>query len=966
MSSLQLLLGKSWPRRRDALPAEVFGGLDAAQHPVVSFVCASARRRRALVQEHQSAWQGRAFVPEVFVFSELLATLWLHHGDGRALLPPATHTLMAEHHVLQHPWLAALGPSTVVASALAQLHTQLLEHGLGPPRGAPWVQAPHASATAALDAALRGLHQATHGAAHRLLLAEAIALLPPRLARPEPALQSWLRRPHAVVVDVLPQPSPLRTEVLLALCEAWRASGTHVVLTLESGHGLGGGEAGLFLDYDAQEDGLAYALKPFESTRPLRRALFRRWVAHGAARISVASAQGVVGVEPHLAYHEPEERSLADHLYTPVPIPLDAVQASAVRYSAYDDGSAELVAMARWAKSLLLAGVPPHHIALAHASLSQVETHLRAVFADHGVPVQLPGGSPVIRQPWVGAFRQQAFGTLISADEPDADWLIAQWHTLLKEAIPGGPPQREALLAQAAIARLLGSIEPPQEPEAIPRWIAHLDAALATLRIRADIGGIEVLEPEALDAGLPPHTWLGGLERGAFPTPPANSWLVHPTTQRTLSGPSPLSVARGRLCSLLRTADDCTRCEQLVLSHALLRQGRHCPPAPLLLDVVGHAVQRGSELVPLHTVLQAPACGSGLLSRSEQLRWAARAEAPVVAVQGGQPTLLQRQRSLREAAGFGLPGAPEVLSVTAFELYRRCPARFWYSRVLGLEAPEPESPELAPAERGSALHRILEAFTQAMGFKPLPPATEPDPVARTLARIAGEVLDAVEAEQAGQFHPVVQAHQRERWLGGLVQPGPAGILRAWLDAERASQHIPVAVEERFSSLRIGPIRLRGSLDRLDRLPGGDLVITDYKTGTAPTSRAVREGTVFQPLAYVAAVASGRDTRRVAHAYLSLRDPAQLQRTGWAGHPELLDQVCAPAARRHALELGPHSLRESLDRAAEQARALVSGAFPTTRSSPRDAGCAHCDFARICRQRSATLHDEPAPIEELRA
>ena len=71
-------------------------------------------------------------------------------------------------------------------------------------------------------------------------------------------------------------------------------------------------------------------------------------------------------------------------------------------------------------------------------------------------------------------------------------------------------------------------------------------------------------------------------------------------------------------------------------------------------------------------------------------------------------------------------------------------------------------------------------------------------------------------------------------------PDQADALRA--DAERLvanyflledpNEITPVGIELTLEA-RLGDVRLRGILDRLDRLPDGELVVVDYKTGRAP-------------------------------------------------------------------------------------------------------------------------------------
>ncbi len=52
--------------------------------------------------------------------------------------------------------------------------------------------------------------------------------------------------------------------------------------------------------------------------------------------------------------------------------------------------------------------------------------------------------------------------------------------------------------------------------------------------------------------------------------------------------------------------------------------------------------------------------------------------------------------------------------------------------------------------------------------------------------------------------------------------------------EDPNEVTPVGIELLLEA-RVGTMRLRGILDRLDRTPDGELVVIDYKTGRAPVA-----------------------------------------------------------------------------------------------------------------------------------
>jgi ATP-dependent helicase/nuclease subunit B len=70
----------------------------------------------------------------------------------------------------------------------------------------------------------------------------------------------------------------------------------------------------------------------------------------------------------------------------------------------------------------------------------------------------------------------------------------------------------------------------------------------------------------------------------------------------------------------------------------------------------------------------------------------------------------------------------------------------------------------------------------------------------------------------------------------------------WIAEEVARNHaagrLPVKAEA-FGRCEIDGVRLYGIADRIDRAADGSLAIIDYKTGKAPSGKAVREGYSMQ-------------------------------------------------------------------------------------------------------------------------
>lgn len=561
----------------------------------------------------------------------------------------------------------------------------------------------------------------------------------------------------------------------------------------------------------------------------------------------------------------------------------------------------------------------------------------------------------------------------LAEDQPPGGWHL----TLHRVADAVGLPARcqvlgePALAAWAAIAeaaallaRDLALVEPGPWPAARLReaWDRALDAATAEPTDRG-LARVPIVPLSELCGLAPARVFVVGLSRGS--TPRRRPAFLDPT-QPTPPDRDPDAVARYVLASLLREAlDPDGTLERLVLSWPATERGARVAPAAVLAELLDLPSQSGASLGALLVDDADPGPTLAIASRSEALAAAARAAGgdgdgePLVglgldradAARLGLQVEAVRDREGRLGARDGMldppPPAPAALPVTAVDTYLACPARYWYGHVLGLAPPDATRPELEPRRRGIAVHRILERFVRERQGGALPdPDAERRRLRALLHAIASEVLDAVESE--GGFDPMFHGYARSRWLAGLVDDKPSGMLRAWLDAEAERPDlVPEDVELRFDGLAVGPVAVRGVIDRVDRLPNGARLVTDYKTGTPPTRARVEAGLAFQGLAYAAHVEAATGAP-VASAFLSLARPDAIRRTTFAGDPAALDAACTSSERRTALDLDADARAARIADVGRALDRLVAGAFPPTPHGRTLAGCPRCPFRRVCR------------------
>lgn len=174
----------------------------------------------------------------------------------------------------------------------------------------------------------------------------------------------------------------------------------------------------------------------------------------------------------------------------------------------------------------------------------------------------------------------------------------------------------------------------------------------------------------------------------------------------------------------------------------------------------------------------------------------------------------------RHAVVSGTPGTvmdmaltpPSTLSPSKISSFTDCALAFRYSAIDRL----PEPPSL-PATRGTIVHLALEHLF------------EREPGARTL-QAALEDLDTAFREMESDPELVDLALDED----GMTQlrADARRLVENYFDLEDPTQVAPIGLELMLEA-RVGDLRLRGIIDRLELDDDGGLVVTDYKSGRSP-------------------------------------------------------------------------------------------------------------------------------------
>jgi DNA helicase-2/ATP-dependent DNA helicase PcrA len=250
-----------------------------------------------------------------------------------------------------------------------------------------------------------------------------------------------------------------------------------------------------------------------------------------------------------------------------------------------------------------------------------------------------------------------------------------------------------------------------------------------------------------------------------------------------------------------------------------------------------------------------------------------------------------------------------VLSASDIDTYRTCPLKYKFARVFRI----PQEPTVHQ-RFGIVVHQVLERFHAGTGPGAGPgPGLRPGPgpevgVGGSLSELLG-LLDA--SWRRGGFGE----SEEERQLRGKAVLA----LTRYHDRFQTSESEPLWFERAFA-FKLGPHLLRGRVDRVDRLPGGEYELIDYKTGRPKSATQLVDDVQLSLYAVGAREAWRLDSSQQAYYYV------------------LDDQkVAVPDDRADRLEW-------IQDVAMEVAAGILSQGFEPT---PSFAACSMCDYRLVC-------------------
>ena len=158
---------------------------------------------------------------------------------------------------------------------------------------------------------------------------------------------------------------------------------------------------------------------------------------------------------------------------------------------------------------------------------------------------------------------------------------------------------------------------------------------------------------------------------------------------------------------------------------------------------------------------------------------------------------------------------PSSLSPSRVSAFTSCPMQFRFSSVQRL----PEPPGVATT-RGSVVHRALELLFELPNQERTPEA-----LAVTLDRALDEY----------SIHPDYVGLGLDESAAATFRKDCDDLVDTYFQMEDPTTVRDIGLEVRMAA-RVGSLELRGIIDRLELDEHGELVVTDYKTGRAPSGR----------------------------------------------------------------------------------------------------------------------------------
>ena len=384
--------------------------------------------------------------------------------------------------------------------------------------------------------------------------------------------------------------------------------------------------------------------------------------------------------------------------------------------------------------------------------------------------------------------------------------------------------------------------------------------------IRIQILGLLETPAVQLDA-----VWALNMNDQNWPPAVKLNPLLPADLQRNRGTPNASAAVQSQFASLVHERL-MTCAPEVIFSYATKEDERELRPSPLLeiqpesVDNVGRALARHVGLKP---DLQS------FNSQHDEFK-----TIQTLAERLAQPTSLQFLDDFIAPAV--LPDENVRGGVNLFAAQAKCPAWAFYQYRLGAAKLETPVDGLDTMSRGSLLHKVLQLFwLDCETLSNLKALTQPL-LNEKIDTAIEKSIQALSDEISYHIPPQVLQIERNR-LHQLMQ--------AWLTLELERADFVVDACEKKFELDVEGLKLNLSIDRIDKLAQGGLVVIDYKTSAVVNNSSWAEDRIAEPQLPIYVVLALKYEQVVAVSFAKVRSD-ETKFIGLTAEQDVLPKVTA--------------------------------------------------------------------------
>lgn len=352
---------------------------------------------------------------------------------------------------------------------------------------------------------------------------------------------------------------------------------------------------------------------------------------------------------------------------------------------------------------------------------------------------------------------------------------------------------------------------------------ATMFQAEATGDIHIQILGLLETPAMQLDA-----VWALNMNDQHWPPPVKLNPLLPAELQRNHGTPNASGSVQNEFAKLVQQR--LMQCApEVIFSYALKEDERELRPSPLLVvDSLDNSAQVPATIQTLAEILAQPATMEMLDD------YIAPAILPHEKVRGG---------------------------VKLFATQAICPAWAFYQYRLGAGKLETPIDGLDTMSRGSLLHKVLQLFWQDCGSLSHLKSMSADSLNHAIERAIEQSIHALRGEISYHIPPQVLQIEQQR-LSQLMQ--------VWLAIEMERSDFKVRACEEKYALEVEGLSLSLTIDRIDQLAEGGLVVIDYKTSATVANKSWADDRISEPQLPIYAAIALQGEQVVAVCFAKIR------------------------------------------------------------------------------------------------